>query len=284
VFWLTQHNEWGQAFQTISQDLQEELFREHRRSLRGFLRQRQRSPGAKGLGRGAVGHPQPAENWFRGFRSRKSLAPAPPTTVSAETAPQSSEQLEDDSVDVILDVLWTTIQRKEALQDSTDSNALRILDAIQHTLLRTADLRSLIAMLARVRKSTRKSEGWQRQHIARLMALGVAENAKQFEAILSAEFGELVQSRSGSECHQQFARLVKQHQDYWREWRMRLQPLQNTVLAQRYPNANLDIQSLRYVNVSEIETLALQQLEWMTDLVGFLTRVWNIHEREDVDG
>jgi hypothetical protein len=270
TFWLAQHNDWGRAYGMMSEDLQDELFRSKPNRLRRILRLKNRS---------SADRRRTEKGWLSAFRRKAAEVPATPRAIAPNAPHESEQQLEDEQASNIFDALWATIQRKEALEDNKDDNPSKILDAMQCTILRCADLRSLLALFNGLRNSSRPSEGWQRQHIARLLALSTSENSRQFDYILSVNFTEVVGTRSGVEYKQQLEALLKQHRGFQRQWSMKLQPLQNTILAQRYPNPNLDIQALRNVDTSEVEAIAFQQLQWLTELIGLLTRIWSTFQR-----
>jgi hypothetical protein len=279
-FWQEQHNQWSKAFHVITDDLHTELFRKNRSMWRVLLRSSRDEQKMRAAPKTSTKQSTTPSNrtWF--LRSRNSaVSPETSSTANSTAKEQPVEQLAESAeleevvAKVFFDSLWATILLRTQLETASDTSRTVILNAVQCGLLRVADLQSLSSMMNRLRDSPRYTAGWQRQHIGRLMSLTLSENAEQFTYILDNELREHVIKIGGAESGQVFDKLLRELRAFRSQNTIKLQSFRNSVIASRYANANLQIQALQRVPISEIETLCLEQVGWITELVNFVTRV-----------
>lgn len=281
-FWQKQHAEWSNAHRIVSEELQEVLFLKERRFFGLVRRERgDASRGTHSAGRQkvSVDRPQLLRRWLGLSNVKKKPAVANAVGKQVESPPMLPQKDGSDDIDeagmrAVIDGLLATMQVRSRLEQTGDVPRVAILNVVQCGILRVADLRSLLALLNRLRGGKQPTEGWQRQHIARLLSLAMSENAEQFHFLLNPDLRDHVATLGGSKALRQFEDVLRDLQRFRGENTIKLQPFRNSIMAQRYANANLHLEALQTVSVAEIERLGYEQLNWITCLLGLVTGLW----------
>jgi hypothetical protein len=110
VFWLEQHNDWSKAFQSMSEDLQDELFR-HTYLFRLPLRRARRR--VDPIPHVPVKRQKGVRGWWLSVLRRKRPVPLVSSDKPANVSTDSSAHLDDEGANAIFEALWATIQSKK---------------------------------------------------------------------------------------------------------------------------------------------------------------------------
>jgi hypothetical protein len=263
LFWEHQHRDWSVAYHALSDELASQfLLRKSSRGKAGRMLFGARSK-LKSL--------LPSRK--RGLKSKHEQSATrsiPDTKQDSQTTDLRSE--EADQLASILDILLSMVQARKVVDAGSDHALLRFLNAAQIAMLRVADLRSTTLILSYLDPSRHRIEGFQQKHIARFLCLVLYENANQFEAAIA---GLLKSGRSDiTQSHaSQLDALRREVVHFRKENGLRLQRFRNSLLSQHHPEANLHIEALLNVSVSETVRLAFIHLDWLTRFVNLLREI-----------
>jgi hypothetical protein len=163
-------------------------------------------------------------------------------------------------------------QHREAVRAGAHDNA-RVLNVAIFAVVWNADLSVLLEDLRVLNEVPGWAAGWKRKLTARLLALTMVEAVDEFRGLLGRDFRIAVKRLAGDSTLEQLNDVHKTLSRFRDTHDTELRVVRNTIIAHRDPDAAVQAESLRSLNVKHVEELGWELLKWTTSLHQFVGTV-----------
>jgi hypothetical protein len=163
-------------------------------------------------------------------------------------------------------------QYREAVRAGAHHKA-RVLNVAIFAVVWNADLSVLLEELRVLNEAPGWAAGWKRKLTARLLALTIVEAVDEFTGLLGRDFRTAVRQLTDDATLEQLNDIHKALTRFRDGHESELRIVRNTIIAHRDPDAAIQTESLRSLNVKHVEELGWELLEWTTTLHVFVGTV-----------